>query len=660
MFDVISTAKNTQWITFPTLGSKYTHSHVANEAVDFQVIPGKNCFVEFNKKFGFELLRTRDKDNKEVIQRIKKRQVDDISCGAIASSGGQIGIGMTTGFIRLFNVQSGEYVPIKFKPDRMGNSVVGLDYSSTDEYLAAVYDSADVNLFGLKTGIKTDTFRLAGISTLVRFHPTKKFALAIGSYEGALTMLDIQTKKKLFFDKTAHAAPIRDISMFASSQDLLVSCGYDCNINVFDLRKRTVVQQHKQPHPMSTVCVSSCGTFCVAGNLKGDVISYDFRSMKEPLDTKRLHDSAVVRVAFVSSVTTTSNITLDQTMSATSLEATGSMAFSTPQASGGESFAKFVDLCHYNNLAATDSATPKRRDSWADLMPVRKIHDFSMDSMAETPSRMSMGVENRSELRLKRLSRTPLDQSVLSNVTSVEQNETDIEIKVTDFDEPKDSKSQHVKRVQLPDRDNFGDLQKIQEETTETDATTSQLEVKRPLGEHDNNVSKGRKRRSTFFEMFSSNLTDTNTSSPPTLARSENAAAVGYRVPVGAAAATGTNGLRNMLSSMVDQEINSTRSRMAARMEAATNAMKARIDRRFDQAYNDMKNVLEENYLLGLQGGDNLFNRLTEPFADLENGLCSLLEQDPYALEYFRMKYEIIELKKKLGIREPSILPYLH
>lgn len=163
MFDVISTAKNTQWISFPTLTSKYTHPHVANESVDFQVIPGKNCFVEFNKKFGFELLRTRDKDNKEVIQRIKKRKVDDISCGAISSSGGQISIGMTTGFIRLFNVQSGEYVPVKFKPDRMGNSVVGLDYSSTDEYLAAVYDSADVNLFGLKTGIKTDTFRFPGM-----------------------------------------------------------------------------------------------------------------------------------------------------------------------------------------------------------------------------------------------------------------------------------------------------------------------------------------------------------------------------------------------------------------------------------------------------------------------------------------------------------------
>lgn len=135
---------------------------------------------------------------------------------------------------------------------------------------------------------------------------------------------------------------------------------------------------------------------------------------------------------------------------------------------------------------------------------------------------------------------------------------------------------------------------------------------------------------------------------------------MGLRTPAATPTPTGSSTLHDMLSNMVDQEIHIVRSRMAARMEAATNAMKARIDQRFDQAYNDMKGVLEEFYLMGLQGGDNLFNRLTEPFSNLENGLCSLLEQDPYALEYFRMKYEIIELKKQLGIREPSILPYLH
>lgn len=163
MFDIISTARNTHWSSFPDICSKYEQSHVSNASCDFEVIPGKNCFVEFNKKFGFELMRTAYRDNKEVIQRIKKRQVDEISCGTISNAGTEIAIGQTTGFIRLFSVQTGNYIPIKFKPERVGNCVVDLDYSNSDEYLAAVYESGEIYLFGMKTGVKTNTFKFDGL-----------------------------------------------------------------------------------------------------------------------------------------------------------------------------------------------------------------------------------------------------------------------------------------------------------------------------------------------------------------------------------------------------------------------------------------------------------------------------------------------------------------
>lgn len=164
MFDVISTSKNTQWLTFPSLNSKCTsYSHVGNESVDFQVIPGQSGFAEFNKSFGFELLRAINKDNKDVIQRVKKRQFTDLSCGAISKlCGSEIAIGTITGNIRIFSVQNGDYMPIKFKPDRIGNSVVDLDYSKTDAFLAATYDSNDINVFNMKSSAKESTFRLSG------------------------------------------------------------------------------------------------------------------------------------------------------------------------------------------------------------------------------------------------------------------------------------------------------------------------------------------------------------------------------------------------------------------------------------------------------------------------------------------------------------------
>lgn len=318
-------------------------------------------------------------------------------------------------------------------------------------------------------------------------------------------MLDIQTKKKLFVDKTAHEAPVRDISMFESSQDTFVSCGYDCNIKVFDLRKRAAVQKHKQAHPMSTVCVSSCGTFCVAGNLKGDVVSYDFRSMKDPLDIKRVHDSAVVRVAFIPSVSTTSNLAMDSDSNSmyfepsTPLHKSASPSSSMSRQSNNiDAFAKFVDVCHHRIGAVVEPATPKQRDSWADLLlTAPKVHDFSMDSVLETPNRMSIGGAFRTELRLKRQSRSSINQSISSNV--------DVEIKVSEYEDqtPKIAQNQIAKPQQL------NELRLIPEAVSECDGKLNKKQPERRMPLSENNHSdlmRGRKRRSTFHDSFSMHI----------------------------------------------------------------------------------------------------------------------------------------------------------
>lgn len=288
---------------------------------------------------------------------------------------------------------------------------------------------------------------------MVRFHPVREFVLAIGSYEGGITIFDTQTKKKLYVDESAHGAPVRDISMF-ESQDVFVSCGYDSKINVYDLRRQAIVQQHKQAHPMSTVCVSSCGKFCVAGNLKGDVISYDFRSMKEPLNTKRVHDSAVVRVAFVPCMTSSPNTIHDSVVSSasdftTSLyksASSGSTSASVSQQSSGlESFSKLIDSSHQSNHITAGESTPKRRDSWADLMPVRKVHDFSMDSVAETPSRMSFGGDLQSTSQINWQSRFSLGQSTSSDQTpSLRKTQSELTTPEISIPKPNEKKERHI------------------------------------------------------------------------------------------------------------------------------------------------------------------------------------------------------------------------
>lgn len=118
--------------------------------------------------------------------------------------------------------------------------------------------------------------------------------------------------------------------------------------------------------------------------------------------------------------------------------------------------------------------------------------------------------------------------------------------------------------------------------------------------------------------------------------------------------------LRSMINRVANEKIGDFQIAMSSKMQNANDALTTHIDKCSDQASNDMKNMLERFYLLGLQGGENLMNRMVEPFELLEGALCTMLERDQYALDYFRMKFEIIELKKKLGIRDPSILHHLH
>lgn len=115
-----------------------------------------------------------------------------------------------------------------------------------------------------------------------------------------------------------------------------------------------------------------------------------------------------------------------------------------------------------------------------------------------------------------------------------------------------------------------------------------------------------------------------------------------------------------MINRVTNERIGDFQITMSSKMQKASDALTTHIDKCTDQAANDIKNVQERFYLLGLQGGENLMNRLVEPFELLEGALCTMLERDQYALDYFRLKFEIVELKKKLGIRDPSILHHLH
>lgn len=130
-------------------------------------------------------------------------------------------------------------------------------------------------------------------STLARFHPSKRFHLAVASYTGAVNVYEMQSKRTIFNISDAHSAPCRDVTMCRTQPSLLVSVGYDCKINIFDIRRNKAQSSSGRlsySHPLSTVALSECGTYFCAGNLKGELISYDMRSTKVPLAVRPVHE----------------------------------------------------------------------------------------------------------------------------------------------------------------------------------------------------------------------------------------------------------------------------------------------------------------------------------------------------------------------------------
>lgn len=178
--------------------------------------------------------------------------------------------------------------------------------------------------------------------------------------------------------------------MYPTSNDVLVSCGYDGQINVYDMRRSAIMQQHEQPHPLSTICLSPCGTYCAVGNVQGEVYSFDFRNLKEPLGMRCVHDHAVVRVAFISAETAdVSSTSTDATnaTNATNVDHSGARSrdsiSSTGSAATADMGSDVLSPCHFK--------TPNtRRDSWASLLDIRGNNGTFNDSRT---GRLSLGLD---------------------------------------------------------------------------------------------------------------------------------------------------------------------------------------------------------------------------------------------------------------------------
>ncbi|XP_032598372.2 uncharacterized protein LOC116806258 [Drosophila grimshawi] len=386
---IVSTSKKTILSDFADLETKSTFLHANGEATDFQFNAQRRVFVEVDKKAGLTVMRIKEKqENVPEIQRVRKLTIENaysVCCAKTACN--QIAIGQSSGFVKLFNFSTAQLIH-SYPANQSSSTVLYVDYNCTDDYIAAVLEGGQINIYGTRTKQKMESITIDEYSTLARFHPSKRFHLGVASFKGTVTVYDVQAKRSIFHLEDAHDAPCRDVSMCSGQPSLLVTVGYDCKINIFDIRRNKAQAPSgrlEYTHPMSTVALSECGTYFCAGNLKGELVSYDMRSTKAPLAVRSVHDGcAVTRCAFVptpteeqqsSSFSNLNNVTMDGEPIAMTQQQLDSLATAKASRQTRDSFCDFLDAKgpHGMNRISTQltKALVTRRDSfdWESLQP---------------------------------------------------------------------------------------------------------------------------------------------------------------------------------------------------------------------------------------------------------------------------------------------------
>ncbi|CAG9797268.1 unnamed protein product [Chironomus riparius] len=283
-----------------TVTSESTHTDCISDA---SILPLSRSFIQIiksSKDSWINICKIKKDNDKESIQLCVKNKLDNLTAvGACKKKGSGLcyANGYSNGQIKVRDLKNSSVIK-EFSAPPNASNVFFLDFNSSDEFLASVYEDGLINVFGMQTSIKLHSFTLDNQSTLARFHPQKRSHLGVASYSGKVYLLDVHAKKAIF-KNDGHSAPCSDIAM---SEDFILSSGYDGIVKIFDLRKKSPGLEIHANYGWTSISLSKCGAYFVGGNMKGELMSYDLRNIKKPLASARIEDSnnKISRVAFLS------------------------------------------------------------------------------------------------------------------------------------------------------------------------------------------------------------------------------------------------------------------------------------------------------------------------------------------------------------------------
>ncbi|XP_028169221.1 uncharacterized protein LOC114359154 [Ostrinia furnacalis] len=373
--------------------------------------------LQVNSKGLIEILSAADHDVRS-LQHIPLK--DTWSASFHRDGHRNIAIGTRSGNVMIWDTKNKTIT--KTFPTPSQQSVVNfISYNAKNTSLAATTQNGDTVIYGLVSNIPVLTVKLPCSKSIsaMKFHHESRSLLGLATDEGHVVLRDITTNKDKAMFENVHASPVSDFAFSLINKDVMLSCGYDKIMHVYDVRLQNVVSTIRTPYTLTSLAINIDNQVAL-GTKNGLVLAYDLRDLTTPFKVLKGHEEEVRRVAFQPSrkKTMSTEVSLREDTEANLLSPhkmqspirtrTSDMFFIADTPPKG------------NNLEVSATGTDNKADSFLVMMGLdRTNNDFEDDINKTTEERKSEKPDVRyrqldAEKNISKIS-TPLNSRTAEN-----------------------------------------------------------------------------------------------------------------------------------------------------------------------------------------------------------------------------------------------------
>ncbi|KAL4703473.1 hypothetical protein ACJJTC_010345 [Scirpophaga incertulas] len=208
-----------------------------------------------------------------------------------------IAIGTKTGNVLIWDTKIKSIVKTFPTPNQPCVNIVS--YNAKNTNLAATIQNGDTVIYSLLSNIPLSTVKLQHSRSIsaMKFHHESRSLLGLATDEGHMVLRDITTNKDKIVFENVHASPVSDFVYSLINKDVMMSCGLDKIMHVYDVRLQSIVSTIRTSLLLTSVATNS-ETLVALGTKNRVSLIYDLRDLTTPFQVLEGHEEEVRRVAF--------------------------------------------------------------------------------------------------------------------------------------------------------------------------------------------------------------------------------------------------------------------------------------------------------------------------------------------------------------------------